>query len=331
MTRDELLTRVLEQRMRGTQPDDRHRALGELQLESRQLADAQRRLIDDRATAGDGGVRADRSRRLAAAQERLAERTERLEQGVRQLARTAQDADPRERNALQDAVREIEEQRPSRRMRSAARAEQPQPDGRPEGENIARALDHLADRLGAAGGESEGSERLTEELARVRQLREELTGLDQQLSELRGRSGDPNSAARDRSGQPGRGAQGSGVEGDGVQNGDAQAPWQTARDLLDELRRENRLEGLTPKADGFNPGLSAPGTEAWKQDFARWDELKIQSGAALERAEGTAAARLRDQQSNDRLNAGGTQAVPEAYRRLVEKYYRALASGSDRK
>ncbi|MBI2828870.1 MAG: hypothetical protein HYX77_06330 [Acidobacteria bacterium] len=318
--------RDLERRMRGAQPDDRRRAVGEMQLESRQLADAQRRLTDDPAAASGGDDRADRSRRLAAAQERLAERTERLEQGVRQLARTAQDADPREQSALQDAVREIGEQRPSQRMRSAARAEQQQPGAKPEGENIARVLDRLADRLGAAGGLSEDSERLTEKLARVRQLREDLTDLDEQLSELRGRAGDSTGAARGRSGQPGSGEQGS-----GVQEGDAREPWQTARDLLNELRNESRLESLVPEANGFDPGRSAPGTEAWKQDFARWDELKLQVGVALERAERDTADQLRDQQSRDRLNAGATQTVPEAYRRLVEKYYRALASGSDKK
>ena len=111
-----------------------------------------------------------------------------------------------------------------------------------------------------------------------------------------------------------------------MQAGDTQAPWQTARDLLDELRREDRLENAG-EADAFNPGRSAPGTEGWKQDFAKWDELKVQIAAALERAERTAADRLREEQSRDRLNAGVTQSVPEAYRRLVEKYYRALASG----
>ena len=172
---------------------------------------------------------------------------------MRQLAGAAQGTDTRERNALSDAVREIEEQRLSQQMRSAVRAEQKQPGAgaeREKGEKIARGLDRLADRLGAAGGQSEDSERLTEELSRIRQLREELAGLDRQLSELRGRSGDPNGAARGRSGQPGSGAQeggargavvqGSGVQSGGVQNGDAQAPWQTARDLLNELRRENR-------------------------------------------------------------------------------------------
>jgi hypothetical protein len=65
----------------------------------------------------------------------------------------------------------------------------------------------------------------------------------------------------------------------------------------------------------------------WKQDFQKWDELKVQLAAALERVERTTADRLRAEQSRDRLNAGATQAVPESYRRLVEKYYRALASG----
>ena len=168
----------------------------------------------------------------------------------------------------------------------------------------------MDDRLRAARGESEDSARLTEELSRIRELREELAGLDQQLSDLRGRSGDPTS----------------GSQSGGVHSGDAPAPWQTARDLLNELQRENRLENPR-EAVGFSPGRSAPGTEAWKQDFAQWDELKVQIAAALEHAERNAADRLRDQQSNDRLNAGATQAVPEAYRRLVEKYYRALASG----
>ena len=55
--------------------------------------------------------------------------------------------------------------------------------------------------------------------------------------------------------------------------------------------------------------------------------MKIQLAAALERAEQTTADRLRDQQSRDRLATGATQAVPEQYRKLVERYYRALATG----
>jgi hypothetical protein len=314
--------RDLEQRMRSAQPDDRRRALGELQLESRQLAEAQRRLGSD-SGSGRGGDAADQSRRQAAEQGRLAERTERLEQAVRQLAGASQDAEARERNALNEAVREIDQQRPSQQMRKAAEAGQRAPGGgggqAAGGEQIARALERIGDRLGAAGGQSADSQRLTEELSRIRELREELAQLDRQLAGLREQAGERGGAGRGRGNEPGPGTRG------GVQNGDAQAPWQSARELLNEMQRENRLESLASESEGFNPGRSAPGTEAWKQDFAKWDELKVQIAAALERAEQTAADRLRGAQANDRLNAGATQAVPDAYRRLVDKYYRALA------
>ena len=189
------------------------------------------------------------------------------------------------------------------------------------GEQIARALERIGDRLAAAGGQSADSERLTEELSRIRQLREELAQLDRQIADLREQAGERGGTGRGRGNEPA----GPGSQSGGVQNGDAQAPWQSARELLNDMQRENRLESLAREGDGFNPGRSAPGTEAWKQDFAKWDELKVQVAAALERAERTTADQLRDQQANDRLNAGATQAVPEAYRRLVEKYYRALA------
>ena len=119
-------------------------------------------------------------------------------------------------------------------------------------------------------------------------------------------------ASRGGTGQGRANEPGPGAQGGGVQNGDVQVPWQSARDLLNQLQRENRLESLGRETDGFNPGRSAPGTEPWKQDFAKWDDLKVQVAASLERAERTAADRLRSQQANDRLNAGATQAVPEA-------------------
>ena len=101
---------------------------------------------------------------------------------------------------------------------------------------------------------------------------------------------------------------------------------ETLRRRADEIRAE-LYQTLTP----WQRVLVArhpnrPNTLDYVQRlFTKWDELKVQVAAALERAERTAADRLRDQQATDRLNAGATQAVPEAYRRLVEKYYRALA------
>ncbi|MBI3048724.1 MAG: hypothetical protein HYY76_10490 [Acidobacteria bacterium] len=344
--------RDVEQRMRGSQPDDRRRALGELQLESQQLADAQRRLGQDAAGGREGGDRADRARRRAAEQERLAERAERLDRSVRQLADGGSDTNALQQNALDEAVKELDRSRTVQRMRDAARAERQVAEGRGqesgargqepqarrpgpsgpgepltprESEGIARGLERLADRLAAAGAESGESDQASEELSRLRQLREELARLDRQLGEMRDRAGDQNAgqSARGRGGrQGGQGAEG----GRGGQNIDATGGWQDARELLNELHEF----GVVPDVEGFNPGRSAPGTEPWKQDFAKWDELKVQLAAALERLERTAADRVREQQSRDRLNAGRSQAVPEQYRRLVERYYRALAAGEKR-
>jgi hypothetical protein len=405
--------RDLEQRMRSAQPDDRRRALGEMQLESRQLADAERRLATE-AQRGRGND-ADASRRRAAEQERLAERMERLERSIRQMAGGPQGQQTQgqqaqgqpgqgqqiqgpqgqgqqaqgqqgqgqqgqgqqaqgqqgqgQRNALGEAVRDLDRQRLSDRMREVARAERQgaaqnsqsesaarQPGGQnprsglgPQGQGqqaqqgqqgqtpsegqrasaqeeqaIARDLDRLAERLGAANGQGGESDQLSEQLSRIRDLREQLSQLERQLSEL---SKQGEGQGQEAGGRGAQNAQNGQSQGPPTGNGD-NLPWDGARDLLDNMRRT--IEYETPTADEFNPGRSAPGTEAWKQDFAQWEELKVQLAAALERAENNTAARLRSQQATDRLNAGAAQGVPEQYRRLVDQYYRALAAKEKR-
>jgi hypothetical protein len=401
----------LEQRMRSAQPNDRRRALGELQLESRQLADAQRQIAREGQQSSQQN--ADGARRRSAEQNRLADRMQRLEQSVRQLAEGAQGgegAEPEERKALGDVSRELDRQKLSDRMRNAARADAQKGDaqaadgqkgegqksdgqnadapkgdsqgqagqdraqgqqraGAREGEEIARQLERVAERLGAATGQSAESRRLSEQLARNRELREKLNEVDRQLAEMRKNAGERAEAGREQQGQPqpgqeqgsqpqqgepgatqrggdpqqqqqgerspsSQGQQGqTGQDGPGnsgrggeIQRADEQGrPWDQARELVDELRREDGT-GSTPEMTRFNPGISAPGTEAWKQDFTKWEELKKQMEIALEKAESSLASQLREQQSKDRLNAGATQAVPDAYRRLVDKYYRSLAS-----
>jgi hypothetical protein len=342
-----------------------------MQLESKQLADAQRRLADE-ARSGRGGVRgddADASRRRTGEQERLAGRMERLEQSVRQMAGSQQgqggqpgqqgqsSADARrgapsgapgqpgqeaqngrrggpsgppeqsQRDALNDAARELDRQRLSERMRDTARA--PRESQAQEGQQIARELDRLAERLGAANGQGGESNELSEQLSRIRDLREQLSQLERQLSELQreGQAGGRDGRQGGRDGQGGEQAQ-NGRAGQGPPRGNGDnAPWDGARELLEEMRRQ---EYETPTASQFNPGRSAPGTEGWKQDFAQWEELKVQLAAALERAETNTAAQLRAQQATDRLNAGAAQTVPEQYRRLVDQYYRALAQKEKR-
>jgi hypothetical protein len=392
----------LEQRMRSAQPDDRRRALGELQLESRQLADSQRQLAKESQQSSQEN--ADGARRRSAEQNRLADRMQRLEQSVRQLAAGAQGgegAEAEERKALGDASRELDRQKLSERMRSAARADAEKGEGKGatgqesaqgqeraggrEGEEIAKQLERLAERLGTATGQSAQSRRLSEQLARNRELREKLNEVDRQLAEMRKNAGERSESGRNPQGQPqpgqeqgnqrgqqqgqqgqpqspqaqqgespgsqrggdpqqqpqqgersasSQGQQGqTGQDGPGnsgrggeIQRADEQGrPWDQARELIDELRREDGT-GSTPEMTRFSPGISAPGTEAWKQDFTRWEELKQQMEIALEKVESSLASQLREQESKDRLNAGATQAVPDAYRRLVDKYYRSLAS-----
>jgi hypothetical protein len=138
--------------------------------------------------------------------------------------------------------------------------------------------------------------------------------------------GDQRSASsQGQEGQSGQQGQAGGGRGDAQRGSEQGRPWQEARELVDDLRREEGLGASTPENAGFNPGISAPGTQAWKQDFAKWDELKKQLEVALEKSETSLAAKLREQEAKDRLSAGATQAVPEQYRRLVDKYYRALA------
>jgi hypothetical protein len=69
--------RELEQQMQTANPDDRRRALGDLQLETRQLADSQRQLANEAARTGQGEPGRDARRRLASEQDRLADRARR--------------------------------------------------------------------------------------------------------------------------------------------------------------------------------------------------------------------------------------------------------------
>ena len=72
--------------------------------------------------------------------------------------------------------------------------------------------------------------------------------------------------------------------------------------------------------------LSAPGTEAFKQDFAKWEELRKQATQALERAESSLSEKLQVQESRDRLAAGVDDAPPAVYQQQVESYFKALAT-----
>jgi hypothetical protein len=99
-----------------------------------------------------------------------------------------------------------------------------------------------------------------------------------------------------------------------------------AQRLAEELRREPGMEkgGTTPEQ--WQRSVSAPGTEGFKQDFAKWESLKKNLLVALEQTESKLADQLRARETRERLNAGRHDAVADTYRELVDRYYQSLAA-----
>jgi hypothetical protein len=79
----------------------------------------------------------------------------------------------------------------------------------------------------------------------------------------------------------------------------------------------------TPEGHEFS--RSAPGTEAFKQDYARWESLSKNVKDALEDLEASLAHRLSDQRARDRVTAGEDDRAPAAYEEAVSRYYRSIA------
>jgi hypothetical protein len=101
------------------------------------------------------------------------------------------------------------------------------------------------------------------------------------------------------------------------------------QELMQQLQKEDRTfgeggNGRTFEGQGMT--LSAPGTEAFKQDFAKWQELRRQATQALDLAESTLAKKLQEKESKDRLAAGIDERAPAAYQQQVDSYFKALAT-----
>jgi hypothetical protein len=336
--------RGIEQRMQSARPEERRRAAGDLQLEARQIADAERRLGNEASRTAAGEAGEDARRKLAAEQERLADRTERLGDAVRQLA---QSGESEERQAMGEASREIEKQKLAERMRESAQAmrqggAQQGASARPSAsgnapEQIARELENVAERLGGAmGGRDEETAKLSEQLANSQELRDRLDRLTRSMEELRKQGAEGAQGAQGAKGAPGaqgaegaQGAQGANAGGRGLERlqRDVENQMKEAQQLAEQLRKENPgmdKGGSTPEQ--WQRSVSAPGTEGFKQDFAKWEELRKNLLVALEQTESQLAERLRARETRERLNAGRHDAVADTYRELVDRYYQSLAA-----
>jgi hypothetical protein len=349
--------RRLEQQMRDRNAGAQQKAAGELQLEAQQIAQEQRRIAAEaeRLDKSQGGATAEARRRLADEKERLAGRVDELQRAARQEARR----DPKGAGAgpMGAAAKELESQQLGQRMRESAKGMRAAADGEPgkEGpgptdgkdkpaaapkntagaeQQIARALDRIVDTLG--GGASADARRLSDQLDQTREIRERLNRLEQQMREAEARqraAGQPGQQAG-RSGREGaqgqQGSRGSSGEGQGGElqklQQEYQRELQRARDAVRQLTDAPPQSGAgtsTPEEHEFS--RSAPGTEASKQDRSGWESLRKNVDSALERYEASVSQRLARKLSADTLSAGGSDRVPESYRRQIARYYESLA------
>src|SRR5439155_10762567 len=83
--------REAQHTLEAATPDERRRALGDLQLEARQLADAERQVASELGKTPGGETGRDALRRLAGEQDRLATRGRALEESLRQQGATGRD------------------------------------------------------------------------------------------------------------------------------------------------------------------------------------------------------------------------------------------------
>jgi hypothetical protein len=362
--------RQIEQQARGTSADARQRAAGELQMEAQQVADAQRRIAAESARLQkDGqGAGADAQRRLASEKEKLAERVDEMQRAARQVAEAGDKQGDRTgaAQAARDAAAQIQRDRIAQGLRESA--EQSRRASGPAGQaearkaadrdqQLARALDKVADTLG--GGTGNATRELAERLGQTGEMRDRLNRLEQQIREAEAaqqgnrRGGDPQPGA---SGQAQRGPRGTpgqqtspgqqaqrgqdgpqgragrqGSSGDG-QGGDLQRlreeyarELQRTRETLGRLEAEQRSGTNMSTPEQHQYSRSAPGTESFKQDFSGWETLRKDVDLALERYEAAASDRLAKKLAEDRLNGGGSEGVPDAYKRLIARYYESLA------
>lgn len=334
--------RRAEEQLRGNNADARQRAAGELQLEGQQVAEAQRRIATEteRLKSAASGSTADSTRRLSVEKEKLAERVEQLQRSAERLgAHAGGAADPASR--AREAAALLERDQVARRMRGSAE-QMRQAHGSSHGlerqaqveQELARALDRAAATLGGRTADARG---LSEQLEQTRGMRERLNRLEQQIRDAearhrvssRGEQGKPpQPGAEGRQGREGRqGSSGSGQAGELQRLRDEYArELQRARQSLGRLQGEQRSgqHMSTPETHEFS--RSAPGTEAFKQDYSGWEMLRRDVDLAMERYEASLSQRLNRPASSDRLDAGGSDRVPDAYRQSIARYYQSLAT-----
>jgi hypothetical protein len=341
--------------MRRDNPEAQRQAAGEARLEAQQIADEQRRIASEAARLAKGADSAnhDAWRRLSGEKETLADRVDALQRAAEQLAAEGTSSSQGKSGQPATAAKELARQQIAGRMRdtarkiretaaaepAAGRAGKPAPlQGAAEAEQqIARALDRIVDELG--GGAANAAD-LSRALDESRAIRDRLDRLERQVREAdaRSASGRQGQGPSTGSGQ-GRATGSAAGTSPGPSSGPSPASdeaqrlrEQYARELQGARESLSRLERGSPGAGlgGTSPETHEwsgvdKGTEAFKQDFSKWESLRKDVDSALDRYEASVIARAARKGFQDRLSAGGSDRVPEDYRELIARYYESLA------
>ena len=97
-------------------------------------------------------------------------------------------------------------------------------------------------------------------------------------------------------------------------------------DLMNRLQQGTPSSGAnmsTPEQHEWS--RSAPGTEAFKQDYTKWEQMRRHATQALENAESTLGKQIQAKQAKDRLAAGADDKAPAEYQKQVDSYFKAIA------
>ena len=362
--------RSLQQQLEGEKAAQSEQALGELQFEAQELAEGQREIASESRKTDPGTSGRDARNRLAGYEDQLADRVESLQGRIEEMLPQAAGEERRALNGARDDLREEDVASEMRaladRLRRTVAPYRGSEIGNPEEElrRIADADDELADvlegvanRLQAAGDPSSAhAQQLSQQLEDAQELRRSLEQLEQQLKQMAESSSgtppedfDPSAAQDQRQGgqviEPGADPQlspdgrlmpsqkESGMAGGELAQLQQELMRQLAEspELLEQLSRQRPTlkQDLEQWAQHWDSG-PAPGTEAFKQDFSTWVSLQDDVQLALEEFEVSRSRELTELETDDRLHIGRNEQIPEEYRRLVEQYYRSLATSRAR-
>ncbi len=358
------LLRDLERQMEGRSGAQRIQAIGELQLEAHQLAEYQQTVAAEIRQTATGAQGRETRDRLASQEDKLATRVTLLNNRLETLLPQATSDELQALNRAHDDLRQ-EEVAPKmreladrlRRIVQSSEELQSELDSSQRANKLADVLKRVAVHLQEASELDATAKRLSQDLQDAQNLRRRLEQIEQQLERMVEVGGRSLTETSDTSGAQVQTLLGQGKEPDANEQPgldghptfrrtesktksigelaklqlELMRQLAEAPELLKQLSLEHpMLEGdLEEWAKHWASG-PAPGTEVFKQDFSAWQSLHDDLERVLEEFEVLRSQELAEKETDGRLNVGPNERMPEEYRRLVEEYYRSLATNPER-